>query len=66
VEQQLAGADVRDLRVRRAGPPARRRFRADRTVSGYEGSINLATKGFIAGTPYGFTVALRMRKMYSA
>jgi hypothetical protein len=41
-------------------------FAPNRTVSGYEGSINLATKGFIAGTPYAFTVALRLRKMYSA
>jgi hypothetical protein len=48
-----------DLRPEGGFPP-------DRTVSGYEGSINLSTRGFVAGTPYGFTLALRMRKMYSA
>jgi hypothetical protein len=43
-----------DLRPEGGFPP-------DRTVSGYEGSINLSTRGFVAGTPYGFTWLLRMK-----
>lgn len=33
-------------------------------ASGYEGSINLSTKGFVAGSPCTFTIGLRMTKMY--
>lgn len=36
----------------------------DETAIGADGSINLQTKGFIAGRFYGFTVTLRMVKMY--
>lgn len=38
----------------------------DRKASGYDGAINLSTKGFFAGNTYVFTVVLRMNKMYSA
>lgn len=38
----------------------------DRSVSGYNGSISLATRGFVAGNVYVFTVILRMTKMYAA
>ena len=34
-------------------------------ASGYEGSINLSTEGFVAGRSYGFTLGLSMTKMYS-
>lgn len=33
-------------------------------ASGYEGSINVSTKGFVPGTAYAFTIALRMTKIY--
>lgn len=34
------------------------------TASGYEGSINLTTKGFVPGRPSGFTLRLAMTKIY--
>jgi hypothetical protein len=37
----------------------------DRTAGGYDGSINLTTKGFLGGKPYGFTIQLVMVKKYS-
>lgn len=37
----------------------------DRTVSGYDGNINLRTRGYIGGNVYAFTVILRMTKMYA-
>lgn len=37
----------------------------DRTAGGYDGAINLTTKGFTPGRSYGFTVKLRMKKSYS-
>lgn len=36
----------------------------DRKASGYDGNINLYTRGFVPGRVYGFTVLLRMTKMY--
>lgn len=33
-------------------------------ASGYEGSINLSTTGFVAGSKYTFTIGLRMTKVY--
>lgn len=37
----------------------------DRKAGGYNGNINLNTKGFVAGRTYGFTVKLKMTKMYA-
>lgn len=38
----------------------------DRSVSGYNGAINLTTRGYVAGNVYVFTVILRMTKIYAA
>lgn len=37
----------------------------DTTANGYDGNINLKTQGFSPGSLYGFTIMLRMVKMYS-
>lgn len=37
----------------------------DRTISGYNGAINLVTQGFVPGTVEAFTVILKLAKLYS-
>lgn len=37
----------------------------DRKASGYDGNINLRTRGYVGGNTYVFTILLRMTKMYS-
>ena len=53
-----AFSNAGELRGRRHGGIA-----PDKTAVGYDGNINLQTKGFVAGKSYGFTVTLRMVKM---
>lgn len=37
----------------------------DRTAGGYDGNINLTTKGFVAGKTYGFTLRVEMVKIFA-
>lgn len=59
-QQMCALSGSGDLYGRRHGgyPP-------DRKASGYDGNINLTTRGFVPGNAYAFTIVLRMTKMYS-
>ena len=41
-------------------------FNPDRTAAGYDGSINLSTRGFVPGSIYGFTVILKCVKQFAA
>lgn len=60
-EQSIAVfSQAGELQLRRHGG-----FVPDRTVNGYDGNINLTTRGYLGGNIYGFTLALRMTKMYS-
>lgn len=58
-QPMAALADSGEIDGRRHGG-----YGPDRTVSGYDGNINLTTRGFIPGNVYAFTVILRMTKMY--
>lgn len=61
VTQPMAAlADSGEIDGRRHGG-----YGPDRTVNGYDGNINLSTRGFIPGNVYVFTIILRMTKMYS-
>lgn len=40
-------------------------FKPDTTANGYDGNLNLKTQGFTPGSLYGFTIVLRMVKMYA-
>lgn len=53
----FAQSDELDMRVVGGAVP-------DQTLSGYDGSVNVKTKGFIAGNIEAFTVILRMVKLY--
>lgn len=59
-QPMCALADSGEIDGRRHGG-----YGPDRTVSGYDGNINLTTRGFIPGNVYAFTIILRMTKMYS-
>lgn len=39
-------------------------FDPDKLAGGFDGNINLNTRGFTPGSVYGFTATLRMVKMY--
>lgn len=59
-QPMAALADSGEIDGRRHGG-----YGPDRTVSGYDGNINLTTRGFVPGNVYVFTVILRMTKMYA-
>lgn len=53
----FAQSDELDMRVVGGACP-------DQTISGYDGGVNIKTKGFIPGNIEAFTVILRMVKLY--
>lgn len=59
-QPMCALADSGTIDARRHGG-----YSPDRSLSGYDGNINLSTRGFIPGNVYVFTVILRMTKIYS-
>lgn len=56
----VALADSGEIDCRRHGG-----YGPDRSASGYNGAINLTTRGYVGGNVYVFTVILRMTKIYA-
>ena len=59
-QPMAALADSGNFNARRHGG-----YGPDRSASGYNGNINLRTRGYVGGNAYVFTILLRMTKMYS-